>query len=337
MPVLVPPRRRRAFTLIELLVVIAIIAILVALLLPAVQQVREAARSTQCKNNLHQLGVALHSYEGTHKTFPIGARNPVSAPNWRLGLLPFIEQNALYQSLDISSSTTIGGFSSQREDNGTYGYGTGRNAILSRLVVAGWNCPSSRLSTNASSQTPTFNNAEQGQTHDYVGISGGTPDPVSQSASCSPVTPYGGIFCENGMLYPNGNVTMAGVTDGTSNVLLVGEQSGTVGLSDIRANYHGGWAGFTGNTRPSAIGTGNPWGSGLTTVRYKINADASVCNSTSGCNATYDANTTLSSFHPSGAHGLVCDGTVRYLSENIDMTTLVNLSIRNDGKPLGQY
>lgn len=99
------PSRRRGFTLIELLVVIAIIAVLIALLLPAVQQAREAARRSQCKNNLKQLGLALHNYESTFQVLPSGNYdiNPVNhelrSPSWLIRTLPFVEQAAAYEQL----------------------------------------------------------------------------------------------------------------------------------------------------------------------------------------------------------------------------------------------
>ena len=97
--------KTRAFTLIELLVVIAIIAVLIALLLPAVQQAREAARRTQCRNNLHQLGLAMHNYHDTHNTFPFGFIPMASPPplgsgtTWGAMLLPFLDETAIYNSL----------------------------------------------------------------------------------------------------------------------------------------------------------------------------------------------------------------------------------------------
>ncbi|MCA9069052.1 MAG: DUF1559 domain-containing protein [Planctomycetaceae bacterium] len=327
--------RSRGFTLIELLVVIAIIAILIALLLPAVQQAREAARRTECKNQMKQLGLALHNYHETYLTFPIGTRTPISAPNWRVGILAFLDQTALYNQLDLNSQATIGGFSTQREDSGSYGYGTGANSILAGLTIPGWNCPSSTNSTNASGQSPTYNNAERGQTMDYVGIAGATPDPGG-SAVCSGATGYGGIFCENGMLYPNGNVRIAEVTDGSSNTIIVGEQSGKVGTQDIRANYHGGWAGFTTGGLPSAM-TGSPWGSGISTMRYPINSDETVCTGGTGCDTTYDGNTVLNSFHPGGTQVLLVDGSVHFLSESINMDTFRRLSARNDGQVIGEF
>ena len=97
--------KRRAFTLIELLVVIAIIAILIALLLPAVQQAREAARRTQCKNNMKQIGLALHNYESTSTCFPLGSNAAWDRiPNWRLQIFPYLEQANLYSRMDFNLS-----------------------------------------------------------------------------------------------------------------------------------------------------------------------------------------------------------------------------------------
>jgi prepilin-type N-terminal cleavage/methylation domain-containing protein len=100
------PRVRRGFTLIELLVVIAIIAILIALLLPAVQQAREAARRTQCKNNLKQVGLALHNYHDSHQTFPIGflANAGLSVHDY---ILPYIDQATLYNQMNFSANASI--------------------------------------------------------------------------------------------------------------------------------------------------------------------------------------------------------------------------------------
>jgi len=118
-------RRRSAFTLIELLVVIAIIAVLIGLLVPAVQQVREAANRTTCQNNLHQMGVALHNYESTKKVFPpayqtasASATTPLPGWGWGTFLLPYIEQKALYTQL--SPETAV--------------FGSGTNPVTATLV-----------------------------------------------------------------------------------------------------------------------------------------------------------------------------------------------------------
>lgn len=331
-------RDRRGFTLIELLVVIAIIAILIALLLPAVQQAREAARRTECKNLMKQLGLAIHNYHDNNATFPITVRAGIGSPNWKVGLLPFMDQSPLYNKLDLNSNANVGGFSTEREDTpGTYGYGTGANAILAGLKVPGWNCPSSINSPNASGQSPTFNNRSRGQTHDYVAISGSTPDPAGRTTVCSAVTGYGGIFCQNGMMFPNGVTRIRDALDGTSNTMILAEQSGQVGNKDIRAGYHGGWAGITTATQPAAM-TGSPWGSSFTTVRYPINASAATCAASStGCDQTYDGNTILNSFHDGGIHILLCDGSVRFASSNMDFGILTRLAARDDGQVLGEY
>jgi prepilin-type N-terminal cleavage/methylation domain-containing protein/prepilin-type processing-associated H-X9-DG protein len=335
-------RNRSGFTLVELLVVIAIIGILIALLLPAVQAAREAARRAHCTNQLKQIGLALHNYHDSYNSFPHGARCSLGAMNWRVAILPQMEQLSLYMSLDINMQGEAGAFVSKREDSypSNCTYGTGRNAILAGLAVPGWNCPSSPLSKNASGQSPTFNNAERGQTHDYVGISGATWDQSTRTNGCSVPTGYGGIFCENGMLAANVWLRIRDVTDGTSNTMIVGEQSGRVGDKDIRANYLGGWGGFGTCTKPSQItdSATKTWGAGITTVRYPINAGATFCGaSTSGCDQTYDANTILNSFHPGGTNGLLVDGSVRFLRETMELETLRRLSVRDDGLVVGEF
>jgi len=332
--------RPGGFTLVELLVVIAIIGILIALLLPAVQSAREAARRTQCSNQLKQIGLALQNYHDSHKKFPHGTRWPIGAPNWRVMVLPYLEQNALYDQLDVDSQASIGGFSTEREDRPGQGYGTGANAVLAGLVVPGFNCPSNPNSTNASGQWPTYNNKSKGQTHDYVGIAGSTPDPGGRSTVCSPfITGYGGhYFCENGMLFPDGWVRFADVSDGTANTMIVGEQSGEVGTADIRACYHGGWAGFYNNDNravrpPKMRADGDYWGSGVTTIRYPINSDARL----GGCDATYDANTVLNSHHPGGVLATFVDGSVHFLSESMELETLRRLAAKDDARVLGEF
>ncbi len=328
-------RKRAGFTLVELLVVIAIIGILIALLLPAVQAAREAARRTQCSNQLKQVGLALHNYHDTFKTFPCGARYPIGSPNWRVVILPYLEQGPLYETLDIDSQANVGGFSSMR-DNGTYGYGTGANAVLKGLTVPGFNCPSSTNLTNATNASGTYyNNEDAGQTHEYVGIAGSYPDPAGRGGKCSAAS-YGDFGCNNGTLPALEWRRIRCVLDGTSNVMIVGEQSGVVANvnsstgRDIRACYHGGWAGRIGNS----VAT---WGSGITSLRYPINSDFSICDAASGCDDTYDNNTVLNSRHPGGAQGLFVDGSVHFLSETMELSTLLALGSRDDGEVLGQF
>ncbi len=319
----------RAFTLIELLVVIAIISLLAALILPAVQQAREAARKTQCLNNLKQLGLAFHNYIDVQKTFPVGAQSPVTRPNWRVALLPFIEQRPLYNALNV----TGGSFQSQ-DDAGTLPGYTGPNAVLSGLVIPLFICPSSPLEATADGPAPLMNNHNFGLTHDYVGIMGATPDPAGRATVCSAVTTFGGIFCNNGMLVPNEAQTLISVRDGLSKTIILAEQSGAVGGQDIRNDYFGGWAGFSDpRPMPKFQSTDSPFGTGTTAIRYAANMKVPLI----GCANTYDANTIVNSFHSGGIFVLFADGTARFFSDNVYFPTLLKLASRDDGQPPGEY
>jgi hypothetical protein len=121
-------------------------------------------------------------------------------------------------------------------------------------------------------------------------------------------------------------------TDGSSNTMIVGEQSSTVNKIDVRANYWGGWNGTSLNRTVHPVVTGCEIVCGITTVVYQINA-----NSAPGGSQPWFLNTVLNSFHEGGCHALLGDGSVRFLSENMNLQTLINLSVRNDGIPLGQF
>jgi prepilin-type N-terminal cleavage/methylation domain-containing protein len=324
--------RRLGFTLIELLVVIAIIAILIALLLPAVQQAREAARRTQCKNNLKQLGLALHNYLDTALTFPIGQQYPKTRPNWRVGILPNLDQAPLYNQLNFSQV-----FYSACGSTSTYGivYENTANKVLSKLVLSAFKCPSSALDALADVGC----NYDQEQVHDYIGVSGATPDPAGRNTPgqvCSADTGYG-TYCNNGILVPIQVFRIRDVTDGTSNTIIVAEQSGRVGTSDLRAGYHGGLSGLnnpgSGLLAPTYAASDLPYGSGTTAIRYNINTKTASLGSSS----SYHANTVINSFHTGGTHALLTDGTVRFLSENMSFATLCQLAVKDDGLALGDF
>jgi len=328
------------FTLVELLVVIAIIGILVALLLPAVQAAREAARRMSCSNNMKQVGLAMHNYHDTYKSFPYGegaapTRAGASAfhgPNWRVGILPFIEQSTMYDQLDFNVTF----------DACNPGFAGTTNAILGGYTVPVYHCPSSSLPVNGANvaPSPTNNNRDNAQLIDYVGIAGSAPtgDPNTgifpTYGACSLQTGYGGIYCSNGSLLPNLTVRFADITDGTSNTVMVAEQSAPIidlngtRRRDIRSNYYGGWSAFTSGVVPSSTMTGNPWGSGTTSIRYQINLNSAPV----GADATWDANTILTSEHPGGIMSARADGSVDFISETIDMLQLKRLGARNDGQ-----
>lgn len=164
-------RSRRGFTLIELLVVIAIIGILVALLLPAVQQAREAARRTQCKNNLHQIGLALHNYMEAHEVLPFGKGPsypgvPVYA-RWsqHAMILPYIDQAPLYNSIDFSYPPATPGMGGVVAFMPAFDNPSGVNNAASRAAIPGYLCPSDTAGGTGSTGWPGQNN--------YVGNQGG--------------------------------------------------------------------------------------------------------------------------------------------------------------------
>lgn len=329
--------RNRGFTLIELLVVIAIIAILIALLLPAVQQAREAARRSTCKNHLKQIGLALHNYHDTFLRFPIGEQSPVWRSNWRAPILPYLDQAPAYNQMNFSIGSSTIGFASQGSSGYGFGTGAGTNEILKTLRVPVYNCPSSPHSNAANGSANVVNNSELGQTMDYVGIAGATPDPSGATNFCSAVSAgYGlGTYCNNGLLVPNESFRMRDVTDGTSNTIIVAEQSGQVNNVDSRSNYYGGWSGITRGGRASSF-TATVWGSGTTTVMYSPN---SFWNTSAGDEAyrTYGANTIIGSYHTGGTHVLLTDGAVRFISDNLDFSTLANICSKADGQVLGEF
>ena len=338
-------RHPPGFTLVELLVVIAIIGILVALLLPAIQAAREAARRSECTNNLKQIGIGLQNYHDTYKTFPPGEgpapRRTVGTfnrtwhgPNWRVHILPFMEEGSMYDQLDFNVT-----FDACRPGFRTSGT---PNSVLSGYIVDSFRCPSSPLRVNGRNVTPspTNNNAHNAQLIDYVGVQGATPTGSRTSGSfpthgqCSRQTGYGGIYCHNGILVPNAAKKFADVTDGTSNTLIVAEQSGYIidlngtRKRDIRSNYYGGWCGHTRRDEPRWGWGGSPWGSGTTAVRYRINLTSAPV----GANSTWDANTILNSQHPGGILATKADGSTDFITDSINMLSLKRLASKQDGQ-----
>ncbi|MFI4873731.1 MAG: DUF1559 domain-containing protein [Blastopirellula sp. JB062] len=333
------PRPALGFTLVELLVVIAIIGVLIGLLLPAVQQAREAARRMQCSNNQKQIGLAFHNYHSTYNTLPIGGQSLYIKPNWRIALLAYLEQTAVADQIDTaclettatSGTGAAGGFASKNNSGTQGGYGVGPNSILKGYAAPMFNCPSSDLETNAN--TTGLNNADLGQTHDYVGIAGATPDPAGRgSDTCSSQRTYGGIFCNNGLLVPNQTFSFRHCTDGSSNVMIAAEQSAPLEGLDRRNVYYGGWWGvnFTGK---ASTAHGTAFLSGMTTIRYAINSPTSA----SGSDSPYDANTLLSSRHAGGIMATYLDGSVHFIPETIDFSTLLVLATKDDGEIVGEF
>jgi prepilin-type N-terminal cleavage/methylation domain-containing protein len=242
---------RRGFTLVELLVVIAIIAILVSLLLPAVQQARESARRAECLNNLKQMGIAMHSYHEVWEAFPIGAlhsRTPNLAysddrgASFFVALLPHIEQANIYKKLDLGAAGGAGNMQNAANPNG---------AVLDGFELSLYTCPSSPMTTLTSAQPQAHRGVMM---PNYVGISGAAMFNGGANPFAEPT--YNGIMASSGVLVPNRSIAMRDITDGSSNTMAVAEQSAFARTRngrevDLRSsNSYGGWVGSTGSGTP---------------------------------------------------------------------------------------
>lgn len=323
-------RVRLAFTLIELLVVIAIIAILIALLVPAVQKVREAASRTECQNNLKQLGVALHNYAGVYKHFPPGG---MSAPglgygaSWLAHLLPYVEQDALFKDFDLT-----GKFGPNIGVCYFNGWGHSHNsALLKGKFVNVYFCLTSNLGrVGLIGITP-----EPGPLGiarpSYCGIAGADDHPTTKDYdSNTDIHNSTGKRSFGGVLISNKTISFRSITDGTSNTMMVGEQSdscvdtdGT--LRDCRSDFGHGFA------MGPEQNANNQRDWNITTIRYGINTKA--WNLKGIGDPVYACNRPLLSVHPGGTNVLMADGAVKLLLMDIDLQTLKNLANRDDSNP----
>lgn len=342
-------RPRRGFTLIELLVVITIIAILVAILLPAVQQAREAARKSQCQNNLKQMGIALHTYHGLHKSLPPGAifsyftddtspmglrrTNPAEATSansvtggtlgspilqgtsWMLHILPQLEQKQIYDkwlyTLNVrdnglkTMSATVNPFSPAHQD------------------MAFFYCPTRRNDMNLSKLTyvrridPTWTKGG----NDYSGCAG---QGILFDNTTSPRATYAllpeqvqndmlRVYCpspENrGVFYVNSKTRFSDVSDGTTNVIMVGENARLSFQTDPLLQSSDGWA----------------WGGPATLFSTRLGLNKG---------RNYEA---PASDHDAGAFFLFVDGRGTFLNQHMNLTTFNLLGSMGDGITLSDY
>ena len=308
--------RKRGFTLIELLVVIAIIAILIALLLPAVQQAREAARRTQCKNNLKQLGLAMHNYHDTTNVFPFGfdARETL----WSAMILPQIEQTNLYNTLVWQEGTI-----------GNWNHPGGPNTKACATIVDGFRCPSMPLSPRDNEDIP-------GRVPVSYRASAGSMI-SSDDASTRPAGFNTAAFKSleennlDGMFYGCSNIKMRDITDGTSNTILIGESRTSIYVKDNQQmDYWQFGSPQTGGWNLNGTG-GTEYSEGLGSCVVKPNANLDLTLSGVLMEMAFG------SYHIGGAQYTLCDGSVRFISENVDLNLYRSLGTRAGGEVVGEY
>jgi len=307
-------RRQTGFTLIELLVVIAIIAILVALLLPAVQQAREAARRSQCKNQMKQIGLALHNYHDLHSIFPPGfvgrgskwtdntGANKYCTSNdinhqapWTVLILPTLDLANLYSKFDLGGVFSSGQNATTAEPNGKH-----------MVRVSTYQCPSDA----ATGRYPLHLS--------YMGIQGGGTDTAQGYCVSTALR----TFHRNGIIFGNSNIRMRDITDGTSQTAMIGESNYFPSQPDLITTR--GWA-----TSPK-MDIGHPMT--MASLTDPINS-----YDLTGVDITefHVSSRMLGSHHVGGCHVAFADGSVRFLSENMNDSTYQRIGIRNDGQVIG--
>jgi prepilin-type N-terminal cleavage/methylation domain-containing protein/prepilin-type processing-associated H-X9-DG protein len=305
------PHGRPGFTLIELLVVIAIIAILIGLLLPAVQKVRDAAARVQCQNNLKQIALALHDYHDSYQRFPSGIMAPIGftsgaifpsscprcqqAPgpgnfgSWLTRVLPYVEQQNLY-----NGCANLSGNFDQRE----YSY-CGATTAPGAQVVKTYVCPMDYVPTTTIQYSVYYFGVNS-----YFANAGTKAWPVSQASL-------------NGVMFYNSSVRIGDITDGTSNTLLAGERyNKDPAVPDSELSDWRGWAWTNYNSGGDSLGD-TSWP--INSPASKIGQDARKTNFGSG--------------HFGGANFAFCDGSVHFVSTASTANIVVwqRLSVPNDG------
>jgi prepilin-type N-terminal cleavage/methylation domain-containing protein/prepilin-type processing-associated H-X9-DG protein len=351
-------KARRGFTLIELLVVIAIIAVLIGLLLPAVQQAREAARRSQCKNNLKQMGLALNNYHDNFKTFPpaliwpslkspgnITADGSLQTYNYGttgyVRMLPYIDQAAIYKKWNFNATSTNAyrNANSLAPQNGTIGTTalTNPNLTLSQEMLPAFLCPSDTMPKQLSynGATPEYQTTRAGVAH-YAFAGGDHTEEFRNYGAYagSNITMPDGVTAVNrrGVFGIDGAASMQDVRDGTSNTVMMGECKGRKSSNLYVPTWgQAKWVGVFG--RISAYSATNAPGQGDCLYNH-INAVAGPCLSPpygTTVNTSRDPYAwNWSSEHPGGAHFVFVDGSVRFMNNSVNSTVLVATNLIMD-------
>ncbi len=320
-------RQPTGFTLVELLVVITIIGILIALLLPAVQSAREAARRMQCTNKIKQLALALHNYHSAHGAFPSGylsekatagsswCYDDTSCTNhlapWTVLILPFLEEVALHDQFDFEQTFTSTSHCPADSDYNS------QNHKAWETPLNKYQCPSDPYSKDE------INNIN------YLGVQGGGSIETISAPHC---TTRSRVLFLNGLLFHNSCVKISHIQDGSSNVFLLGETKyiPTYMHRPDRKTF-GGWAS---GARLDGGGT-NPYTLAAIVLQINSIAGSGGQPNTSVVDMYFEMSKLFGSFHPGGCNFAMGDGSVHFISENTDLTVLRQTAARDDGLPLG--
>jgi prepilin-type N-terminal cleavage/methylation domain-containing protein/prepilin-type processing-associated H-X9-DG protein len=347
-PVPSPQSPRSAFTLVELLVVIAIIGILVALLLPAIQAAREAARRTQCASNIHNVALAVLNFESARKTLPKGMTYDQAAyassitklnkfgPNWIIQILPQMEEQATRDTFDAGlfqppSSTN---FRPVNDNPATLANQKARSTVIAALL-----CPSDGFNRalyqgGSSDEKTAMHGGNWGRTN-YAASAGRSDIDVTtmNGPDSAPWKDPKIAPCMRGVMGPNAAVTLKQITDGTTKTIMIGEIRAGITENDSR----GVWA--MGHAGPSIVahyagGSDDDGPNYCGTRADDVYAD--VCATSGGLCATTGANgqaqpecmgcfggnefleQTVRSLHPNGVHVAMADGSVQWVSDDIE-------------------
>lgn len=331
-------KQRSGFTLVELLVVIAIIGILVALLLPAVNSAREAARRATCKNNFRQVGLACNAYAEANKNFlPYGIKlsNQLC---WIPYVLPFIEERSIYDQM-LANNTfkdgTVGGGPLKDGDSSPAGVMVHKGLYFpANFEVKALHCPSKNASFydthSGKGQDPPATAGASGQTGDYkycwnshiMGIQGPIDNPPSGTRKYPPIGPttYGG-YAQTGLFQRDlgagveFRVRLKLVTDGLSKTFMIAESAGDYEGKPTESYVTDSWIAGT---------SGNAHCQNIKNVEFTIN--------TAYQGSAKSNSFPFSSLHPKGAHFGLGDGSVHFIDENIEMSLYLALASRNGGE-----
>ncbi|MHC2069237.1 DUF1559 family PulG-like putative transporter [Bremerella sp. T1] len=323
-------RRPKAFTLVELLVVIAIIGVLIALLLPAVQQAREAARRSQCINHLKQIGLAAHNHHDTFLKFPAALYNHNDGyagnnesdqigPNWAVKLLPFVEQTALHDLFEVNENQAA------TADKWNRDVALPNGELARAQEIPGYLCPS-----DAASKTP-YNGVGGNWGRGNYAANGGFGSWWNDGESHTP-NGYGTALNSDGAFTVNDGRNMSAVTDGTSNSVLVGE----IRIGEVAGDQRGVWAlGVSGSSVVNNFSRGDCHGpndkNGNSDDVYDCQDFA---DGRGGCWENCPNTQAVSrSQHPGVVNLVLIDGSVRSISETIDQPTWAMMHAIRDGVP----